>query len=299
MPARVFNRIARTYDHDWASLYAQSRKTSAEQLLRAACGKRSIGSALDLAVGTGSFYEDLAPDFKIERRYGLDISAGMLEVAQSKLDGEICLIRDSALNAEAHVPPASQDLVLCHYLFSYVDPAEVLPLAHRLLKPGGLLSLATSTRRSLQELHRGRFQRTGRLLGVQRALERAFTPADHPGAVSALERHGFEIVDSVLQRQPVVFRSFADVRAWGLDSGWAAGYLDGRLGWRVHAARLAFAAAEALMRDLYPVQATSEVSIILGRAVVGEADSGVDRARERLPQTLTADVGSAAGEHRQ
>ena len=50
---------------------------------------------------------------------GIDLSARMIEAAQRKLPLEAHV--DDACNAEKHVPAASVDLTLAHFLTTFVD----------------------------------------------------------------------------------------------------------------------------------------------------------------------------------
>ena len=84
-----------------------------------------------------------------------------------------------------------------------------------------------------------------------------------------MERYGFEVVADNLYREAVTFRSFDDVRAWAFESGWAVEIVDGRMSVRTAFLRIAFALAEILMRPLYPVDATNEISVVLARKPLG------------------------------
>ncbi len=175
------------------------------------------------------------------------------------------LVHSDAAHAADYVSPCSADLALSHFLLSFIDADRLLSTAHRVLRPGGLLSLATSTQRSLIELHTGRFRRASKLFRVQRSLHKAHTPRDHRQCLDMLRAQGFEIVTERLHRQPVRFASFDDVRSWALDSGWVASKLDDKTGLRIVSSRLLFRLAEMYFHPLYPVDAVNEISIVLAR----------------------------------
>lgn len=265
MVSRVYDRVADHYDEDWSGLYASARTRSIKQIAAQLRNRQRPANTVDLGVGTGNALRDLRRVVPLGLCTGFDVSGGMLARAAQKLDGRVTLIHDDAANAAAHLGGESQDLVLCHFLLSFMDTRCLLGVAHGLLRPGGLFSLATSTQGSLSEMHSLHYPRASRLVGIQRSLSKAGTPRDHRHCLDLLREQGFEIVDDCLQRQTVSFASFEDVRAWALDSGWAASFLADRLGLRKLWGRLAFALAELLIHSLYPVDATSEISIVLAR----------------------------------
>ena len=273
MVSRIYNRVADRYDEDWSGLYAAARKRCLGQIIEH-CGQLDRPDTLDLGVGTGNSLNDLRGHLPLGNCIGLDASERMLEHSAVKLDGCATLIKGDAIDAAHHILPGSVDLLLCHFLLSFVDAGQLYRTAHRLLRPGGLFSLATSTRRSLRETYSGRFSRPARLLGVQRAVNGASTPADQAECLETLRSHGFEIVAEQLYRQPVSFESFADVRNWALNSGWAASALDDGTGLRIAIGSAVFGLAKILMHPFYPVHAVSEFSIVLARKPPEQARAG-------------------------
>lgn len=265
MVTRVYDRIAARYDEDWAGIYASARRCCLEQIGRAAQDFAQPLDTVDLGIGTGNSLHELRARVQLGQCTGFDVSPGMLQQAAGKLGDHVALVRDDALAASKRLQTASTDLVLCHFLLSFVAAEPLLDEAYRLLRPGGLISLATSTQRSLSELHSGRFYRSGQILGVRRALRRSSTPADHRHCLGLLRERGFEPIESCLQRRRLQFRSFADVRNWALNSGWAAAALDDPFGLRIACCTAAFAVARLVMHPLYPIDANSEISIVLAK----------------------------------
>jgi ubiquinone/menaquinone biosynthesis C-methylase UbiE len=264
MVSHAYDRIADSYDEDWCGLYAESSRRAVAQVLAMLADATDL-AVTDLAVGTGNTLDSLYRRLTLGTATGFDVSTGMLGKAWEKLPRRAQLIHDSAANAERYLSPASQDLVLCHFLLRYLEPQVVLPTAYRLLKPGGYFSLVTTTQRSLIETYTGRFAKTEPLLGVRRQLAKGGNPRDHAQGMEMLERFGFELVADNLYREVVTFRSFDDVQAWAFESGWAVEIGDGRMSVRIAFLRIAFALAEVFMRPLYPVDATNEISIVLAR----------------------------------
>lgn len=265
MATRVYDRVAACYDDDWGGIYAAARACCVEQIHRASRQRGLPPDTVDLGIGTGNSLVDLERRLSLGKCIGFDLSRGMLKQARSKLGERVELLREDALLATRRMPAASVDLVLCHFLLSFVAAEPLLDQAYRLLRPGGLFSLATSTQRSLGELHSGRFSRTGRLLGVRRELHKVSTPADHRHCLELLRARGFTIVDDHSQRRRVLFESFNDIRDWALNSGWVAASLDDPFGLRIACGTAIFALARVTMHPLYPIEAHSEISIVLAR----------------------------------
>lgn len=265
MATRIYDRVAQRYDEDWSGIYASARSQCMQQIGTHFCAQNRPQDTVDLGVGTGNSLHDLNRVLALGKCTGFDLSAGMLERSRAKLNGDVQLVCADALDAADHLQPGSTDLVLCHFLLSFVDAQQLLQVAHRLLRPGGVLSLMTSTHNSLKELHSGRFRRSGKLLGVQRSLQKAHTPGNHAQCLETLRANGFEIAQQHLHRQAVRFETFDDVRNWALYSGWAAGELDDVTGLRIAGLRALFALARVFMHPLYPIDAVSEISIVLAQ----------------------------------
>lgn len=288
MVSRVYNRVADRYDQDWSGIYANSRRHCLRQIATELAPTDSPLDVVDLGIGTGNALRDLRSRIPLGRCTGFDLSRGMLDQAAHKLGPGVSLIRDDAKNAADYLAPASQDLVLCHFLLSFVDPERMFEIAFRLLRPGGVLSLATSTRQSLRELSRGRFRRASKVLGVRRSLQKAHTPRDHRHCQRMLEAHGFDVAAEHLHRQPLRFESFDDVRNWALNSGWIPSALDDPTGLRIVCGSAAIACVELLMYPLYPVEAVTDISIVLARKPHSAAD-------ELQPPVYLAQSAPAAG----
>ena len=264
MVSQIYDRVANRYDRDWSGIYAGARAHCVEQI-SAELTEAGPVDAIDFGIGTGNAFNDLRARIELGSCTGFDVSSGMLTQARRKLGDEVRLVNSDAARAADFVAPESVDLALSHFLLSFVDADRLLSTANAVLRPGGLLSLATSTQRSLIELHTGRFRRASKLFRVKRSLHKAHTPRDHGHCLEMLRQRGFEIVRERLHRQPVRFESFDDVRSWALDSGWVASRLDDKTGLRVVSSRVLFALAQMFYHPLYPVDAVNEISIVLAR----------------------------------
>jgi len=143
-----YDRIANAYD-----LIADSNERAARQTGVKALALRSGESVLELGFGTGNEVLDLAnlvgPGGKVA---GIDISSGMLGVAQRKLAASAVKTPVDLRLGDARALPfaeASFDAVYTSFtleLFPEGDIPVVLAEAKRVLKPGGrigVVSMAT------------------------------------------------------------------------------------------------------------------------------------------------------------
>jgi len=112
--------------------------------------EKPIGTALDLCCGTGAAMLHLRP-YCDTRIVGLDLSAGMLEVARRTLEGsggtaEVELVQGDALD----LPPRfarTFDLVTCTGAFGHIevrDEHRLLVGVRRALKEGGRFVFVTA-----------------------------------------------------------------------------------------------------------------------------------------------------------
>jgi len=265
MVRRIYDRVAERYDNDWSDIYTNSRDRCIKQIVTHFGQDRRKIDAVDFAVGTGNAFNELSSHFQFGACKGFDISAGMLSIAKSKLTQPVELIRQDARRVKELVPADSVDLTMSHFLLNFIEADHLFDTAFKLLRPGGVFSLITSTQQSMSELYSGRFEKPARMLGVQRAIQKMSTPGNHQQCLESLKNHGFEIIEDNLLRQQVSFDSFNDVKSWAVDSGWMVSSLDKNLGLRVMLGRALIKLYELAMHPLYPVKASTEISIVLAR----------------------------------
>jgi len=104
---------------------------------------------VDVGCGWGRSFKLLQARFKPERMIGIDIDPDMIEAAANEaakqgLNVEMRRGSSSALS----LPDRSVDMVFCHQTFHHlIDQNRALAEFHRVLKPGGLLLFAESTRK--------------------------------------------------------------------------------------------------------------------------------------------------------
>lgn len=103
---------------------------------------------LDVGCGQGKSFKPLQEHFAPRKLIGIDFEAACLKRAaeQAARDGVAAQVQSGDAAALA-LPDASVDIVFCHQTFHHLTrQREALAEFHRVLKPGGLLLFAESTR---------------------------------------------------------------------------------------------------------------------------------------------------------
>ena len=105
-------------------------------------------TVLDAGCGQGNSFRPLIEHFSPERLIGVDAEEKCLQRAQVKVLQETVPIELRHCDiATLDLPNASVDLVFCHQTFHHLTQQEqALEQMFRVLKPGGLLLFAESTR---------------------------------------------------------------------------------------------------------------------------------------------------------
>jgi len=213
--------IAQHYDANPFGILSGGREAAAAQIAQTAPRLGAVGQILDLALGTGESLLAIQPLFPLAKLSGVDVAARMLELARQKFDVEA--IHDDALNARAHFADGSRDLVLAHFVTTYVDPEALFRTAAALLRPGGHFSLVSGTMESFAAL-----QAVALKIIPPEELQRVSpAPASKQAVEDLLDRAGFDLVAEEVFRRDVAFESFEDFHRFGLNSGFFTHVFDG------------------------------------------------------------------------
>ncbi len=115
---------------------------------------RRFPLVLDVGCGFGHSFAELARRFSPDLIVGIDADPGLPDRAGAAAAECACAVRLHATNAaQMDLPDADFDLVYCHQTFHHiVEQDAAMAEFFRVLKPGGLLLFAESTRRYIHSL---------------------------------------------------------------------------------------------------------------------------------------------------
>lgn len=277
--ARLHDQVAAGYRSD-SGIIARKNRQVLESLAgrwpaqAAASDDRPLRIA-DLGVGDGALlgllHEGLRRPLQLS---GLDISPAMLRLAGARVP--MTAVLGPAEQAAALLPQHSFDLLLSHYILAYVPLPALLEQAKKLLAPGGVLSLVSSTHEGAEPL---REQYEQRLRGswhplrrwLARAIEQALASSSVPERFellqAELEAAGLCLLERQTLRDPLVFRSRQEAFDFIVTEGWGASVLGHfpRLPLRCNRALV----AAALAQCQYPMSWVHSTELLLiGRAPV-------------------------------
>jgi ubiquinone/menaquinone biosynthesis C-methylase UbiE len=209
--------VAGNYDKDPFAILAESRRLTLAQIERHLARGARPPDVLDLALGTGDFLLAIRRLHPGATLAGIDISAKMIEAARRKAAAagvEFRTVHDDVALLTRHVAPASADLVAMHFLLAYVEPRRIVAEAARALRPGGLLSVATSTLESFSNLQ----------AAVAMLLPAGFFDAKVPQSRAELHatlaEAGLEVVEDEVHEKALLFPSYDALYEFGVPSGW-------------------------------------------------------------------------------
>jgi SAM-dependent methyltransferase len=104
---------------------------------------------VDIGCGRGRSFKLLQQRFHPRQMIGIDIDTEMLQVAAETIRADrLSVAFRQALSWQTGLPDNSADMIFCHQTFHHlVEQETALAEFHRILRPGGLMLFAESTRK--------------------------------------------------------------------------------------------------------------------------------------------------------
>jgi ubiquinone/menaquinone biosynthesis C-methylase UbiE len=136
----IYSRTAAFYDGVVADRQAGPKLEALRQLAR-----RRGERFLEVGCGTGWAFARLVAESGVEGAYGVDVAAGMLDVARQAVPDAAVVLADGR---RLPFPESSFDCLLNTYTFEVLampDIAPVLDECLRVLKPGGRIAVVNLT----------------------------------------------------------------------------------------------------------------------------------------------------------
>ena len=223
--AAAYDRISETYDQDFLGLLTRARAIIAEQV---AAHMTETATVVDCAIGTGKMVEAIGKQVRIGQCIGNDISPQMLELAKANLDIPFTPTCSDALKLRDHIPSESASLLLCHFLYDYCHPADMIPQLSDTVAPGGFLSSATSTKACYDDIFWSQVERhpvMRKLFSIDENVAQSHTPESPEHHLALLDENGFETVEHRVLDASIVLDSPASLWSAVYHSGWFVGYL--------------------------------------------------------------------------
>jgi SAM-dependent methyltransferase len=250
--------VAAGYDREERGLLDGARSLALSQLRRhwAPDGPQAV---LDLGVGTGEALLVVREHAPQARLHGLDVSGAMLAATLAKLP-DVALVHDDVARVLDHHAGESADVVLLHFLTTYVDVTRTLADVASVLRPGGLLSLVSTTYEAFPVVGAA----VAGVLGADE-LRRVNPAPDGGGELETLVvGAGLRVIESDTYEAEVCFEDVDELVQWGRESGFFTHVL-AALAPEV-LARLVATAAGSPISDVYRASA---VLAVKDAAVIG------------------------------
>ncbi|WP_184710099.1 class I SAM-dependent methyltransferase [Rhizobium lusitanum] len=208
-------RIAETYDDDERGLLAGARALALEQISKHVTADQTQ-NVLDLAVGTGESLIAIEKNYPNAALHGIDLSGEMLRIAKAKLGFHA--VHDDVANTLQHFSLESMNLILMHFLTTFIDGEDIVARTAKLLQAKGYYSIVSSTFQAFPRVYS--LART--VLPDQFIRDKNRAPEDADTIVSFCAKAGLDVVAVEHFTKEVRFANFDDFYSFGLNSGFFA-----------------------------------------------------------------------------
>jgi ubiquinone/menaquinone biosynthesis C-methylase UbiE len=261
IPKKYYDSVATEYDNDYGNIYTETSALAYEQITKHL--QTENPKVLDIAAGTGNILAKLQQKYPNAAFTANDASKNMLAITKEKIGNQNTFINDCLKNIGDNIEPNSQDLILAHYVMCFVDSEWSILKSLEMLKPGGFLSIITTTKCNLHELRTKYFVKTSQILGANSSIEKAYIPSSIEHLTNDIIPDTASIQSALLYNKEISFANDVDIRSYLIDSGWAASYMNN--GFKFKQALINFISSSMYRanKSKFPISATSDVAIVL------------------------------------
>lgn len=227
MTNTLYDQVAEHYDiADRFQVITETHHLFHEQVQKRLSERYTPLTIVDFGVGDGRLLGSLKSLFPDAKLIGLDTSSGMLQLAEQ--DYGITTIQTDFRQADQYIAPHSADLIIAHFILAFIDYETLLQVASRVLKPGGLLSIAATTYESFPKGHtliEKRIQAlkfTKALLSYwyHRALNQTHTPKTDEQKIKFIHQAGLKRLDYSVFSKRLHCESINACYDYGFRAGW-------------------------------------------------------------------------------
>lgn len=226
---RLYNKTAVEYQSQSTGIHNNSMAVALKQLEESGHFDLKRRSVVDLGVGTGAFLKRYADTKQGSELTGVDVSREMLAIASNSVP--MRTIHSSIHEIDQHLSAHQFDLVVAHFISSFVGMDMLIEKARYLLVPGGLISISTTTGESFshnQEAFYNKKSCNPLMYFFKKMLNRAIKNNPVPNNIEDIkamcEQHGLAMVGRCRSAHPINLRSSDDMVKYAIDDGWFVGF---------------------------------------------------------------------------